>query len=79
MLKGTVPDPTNQGTQRSNASSLQSKKDKFILINCPDFEFKITLLINVSADDPITLFILYYTFKIIESIVQHTNNAVRKA
>jgi hypothetical protein len=69
MLKGTVPDLTDQGTQRLNASLLQSKRDKFIFINCPDFEFKITFFINVFADNLITLFILYYTFKIIESIV----------
>jgi hypothetical protein len=69
MLKGTMPDLTDQGTQRPNASSLQSKKDKFIPIDCPDFVFKIIFLINVSADNPITLFILYYTLKIIKSIV----------
>jgi hypothetical protein len=69
MSEDTVADLTDQGTQRPNASLLQSKKDKFILINCPDFEFKITLLINVSTDNPITLFILYYTLKIIKSIV----------
>jgi hypothetical protein len=69
MSEGTVPDPTDRGTQRPNAPSLQSKGDNFIPIDCPDFEFKITLPINVSADDPITLFTLYYTPKIIELIV----------
>jgi hypothetical protein len=79
MLEGTVPDLMDRGTQRPNAPPLQSKRDKFILINCPDFEFEITLLIDVSADNPITLFTLYYIPKIIELIVQYTNNAVRKA
>jgi hypothetical protein len=79
MLEGTVPDLMNQGTQRLNPFSLQSKKDKFILINCPDFKFKITLLINVFADNPITFFTLYYILKIIKLIVQHTNNTVQKA
>jgi hypothetical protein len=69
MLEGTVPDFTDQGTQRPNAPPLQSKGDKFIPMDCPDFEFKITLLIDVSADNLITLFTLYYTLKIIESIV----------
>jgi hypothetical protein len=69
MSEGTVPDPTDRGTQRLNAPSLQSKGDKFIPIDCPDFEFKITLLIDVSADNLMTLFTLYYTFKIIELIV----------
>jgi hypothetical protein len=79
MSEGTVPDPTDRGTQRPNAPPLQSKGDKFIPMDCPDFEFEITLPMDVSADDPITLFTLYYNPKIIESIVQHTNNAVRKA
>jgi hypothetical protein len=69
MLKGTEPDPTNQGTQRPNASSLRKKGDKFILFECPDFNFKITFPLNTSSDDLITLFILYYTSEIIESIV----------
>ena len=66
MPEGTVPDPTDRGTQRPNAPPLQSKGDKFIPM-------------DVSADDPITLFTLYYTPKIIESIVQHMNNTIRTA
>jgi hypothetical protein len=69
MSEGTVPDLMDRGTQRLNAFPLQSKEDKFILINCPDFEFEITLFMDVSADNPITFFTLYYTPKIIESIV----------
>jgi hypothetical protein len=69
MLKGTEPDPTDQRTQRPNASLLRKKKDKFIPFKCPDFNFKITLPSNTSSDNLITLFILYYTPEIIESIV----------
>jgi hypothetical protein len=61
MPEGTVPNPTDRGTQRPNAPLLQSKGDKFIPMDCPDFEFEITLSIDVSADNPITLFTLYYT------------------
>jgi hypothetical protein len=78
MPEGTIPDPTDRGTQRPNAPPLQKKGDKFIPLECPDFEFEISLPPDVSPDDPITLFILYYTPEIIESIVQHTNNVVRK-
>jgi hypothetical protein len=69
MPEGTEPDPTNQGTQRPNTALLRKKKDKFILFKCPDFEFKITLFMDTSPDDLITLFTLYYTLEIIESIV----------
>jgi hypothetical protein len=69
MPEGTKPDPTNQRTQRSNASLLHKKRDKFIPFKCSDFDFKITLLLNTSLDNLITLFTLYYTFEIIKSIV----------
>jgi hypothetical protein len=69
MPEGTVPDPTDQGTQRSNAPPLQEKGDKFIPLECPDFEAEITLLIDVSPDNLITLFTLYYTLEIIDQIV----------
>ena len=69
MPEGTVPDLTDQGTQRPNTPPLQEKGDKFILLECPDFKAEITLLINVSPDDLITLFTLYYTLEIIDQIV----------
>ena len=69
MPEDTVPDPTDQGTQRPNESPLQRKEDKFIPFECPDFETEITLPMDVSPDDPITLFTLYYTPEIIDQIV----------
>jgi hypothetical protein len=69
MPEGTKPDLINRGTQRLNAPLLCKKKDKFILFKCLDFDFKITLPLNTSLDNLITLFTLYYTLKIIESIV----------
>jgi hypothetical protein len=44
----------------------------------PDFGWEITLPENASADDPITLFTLYYTPEIIDLIVEKTNEYVRK-
>ena len=69
MPEGTEPDPTDQGIQRSNAPLLRKKGDKFIPFDCPDFDFEITLSLNTSPDDLITIFTLYYTFEIIKSIV----------
>ena len=62
-----------------NAPPLQEKGDKFIPLKCPDFEAEITLPMNVSPDDSITLFTLYYTPEIIDQIVRHTNNAPQTA
>jgi hypothetical protein len=53
------------------------KGDAFYLIKLPDFGWDITLPENVSPDDPIILFIIYYTPEIIEIIVQNTNDYVR--
>ena len=69
MLEYTVPDLTDKGTQRPNALSLQKREDKFISLECPDFEFEISLPSDVSPNDLIALFILYYTLEIIDSIV----------
>jgi hypothetical protein len=69
MPEGTEPDPTDQGTQRPNALLLRKKEDKFISFKCPDFDFKITFPPDTSLNNLITLFTLYYTPEIIESIV----------
>lgn len=78
MPEGTERDPTDQGTLRPNIALLQEKGDEFKPIECPDFEFQITLPSGVTADDPIGLFTLYFTPEIIEGIVQHTNSVLRE-
>jgi hypothetical protein len=78
MLEGTEPNPTDKRTQRPNAKPLQKKGNTFILIECPDFDMKITLLLNTSSDNLISLFTLYYTLEIIESIVCYTNEVPRE-
>lgn len=78
MLEGTEPDPTDRGTQRPNTKPLLRSGDKFIPMECPDFEMEITLPLDTSPDDPISLFTLYYTPKIIKSIVHYTNSLRRE-
>ena len=79
MPEDTEPDPTDRGTQRPNVRPLQNKGTKFVPFECPDFEFEITLPDYTSPDDPITLFTLYFTPEIVESIAWHTNNVHREA
>jgi hypothetical protein len=43
MPEATEPDPTDRGTQRPNVVPLQEKGTEFILFECLDFEFEITL------------------------------------
>jgi hypothetical protein len=47
-------------------------------MECPDFDIEITLLLNTSPDNLISLFTLYYTSEIIESIVCYTNKVPRE-
>jgi hypothetical protein len=78
MLKSTEPNLTNKRTQHLNTKPLQKKDNTFILIKCPDFDMKITLLLNTSSDNLISLFMLYYTLEIIKSIVCYTNKVLRE-
>ena len=78
MPEDTVFDPTDKGTLRPDAKLLRKKGDTFKPLNLPAFGYEITLPENASPDDPITLFTIYYTLKIIDMIVKHTNDYVRK-
>jgi hypothetical protein len=71
-------DPTDQGTLCPNALLLQKKGEHFDPIEIPDFELEITFPEHISPDDPITLFTLYYTPKIMSTIVSNTNSYSRK-
>jgi hypothetical protein len=73
MLKDTIFDFTNRGTLRPNEDSLRKKGDTFKFMQLPDFAWEIMLLENVFPNDLITLFAMYYTPKIIDLIVEKTN------
>ena len=73
MPEDTVFDSTNKGTLRPNAKPLWTKGDAFYPIKLPDFGWEITLPEEVSIDDPITLFTMYYPPKIMDLIIKKTN------
>jgi hypothetical protein len=72
-------DLTDQGTLRPNTPPLKKKGDYFDPLEIKDFELEITLLEHISPDDPIILFILYYSPEIISIIVSSTNSYKRKS
>jgi hypothetical protein len=74
MPKDVINNLTDRGTKRPNAKLIITTAHKFFLIYLPDFDFKITFFNNVSSDDLISLFTMYYTLEIVEQIVQYTNN-----
>jgi hypothetical protein len=76
MPKDTVFDSTNKGTLCLNTKPLRVKRDAFYLIKLLDFGWEITLLENTSPNDLITLFTIYYTPKIINIIVEKTNEYI---
>lgn len=78
MPDDTVFDPTNKGTLRPNEDLLRKQGSAFKPMQLPQFGWKITLPKDVSPDDPITLFTMYYTPEIIDLIIEKTNNYVQK-
>ena len=79
MLEDTVFDSTNKGTLRPKAKPIRKKGDSFEPMKLPYWGWEINLPENVSPDDPITLFTMYYTPEIVDLIVQKTNNFEREA
>ena len=78
MPEDTVFDSTDKGTLRPNAKPLRTKGDAFYPMKLPDFGWEITLPEEVSADDPITLFTMYYPPKIMDIITKRMNEYRRK-
>ena len=78
MPEDTVFDPMDKGTLRPNAKPLRAKGDAFYPMKLPDFGWEITLPEEVSIDDPITLFIIYYPPKIMDMITKRMNEYRRK-
>jgi hypothetical protein len=69
MPKGVINNPTDKRTKCPNAKPIITAAHKFFLIHLPDFDFEITLFDNVSPDDLIFFFIMYYTLEIVKQIV----------
>ena len=78
MSEDIINDPTDRGTKRPSTKPLLKAGRKFIPMILLDFDFEITLLDDISPDDPISLFTMYYTPEIIDMIVQYTNQYQRE-
>ena len=73
MLEATIFDSTNKGTLWPNKDLLYKQESAFKPMQLPLFGQEITLPKDVSLDNPITLFTIYYTPEIINLIVEKTN------
>jgi hypothetical protein len=60
---------TDRGTKRLNAKPIITAAHEFFPMYLPDFDFEITLPDDVSSDDLISLFMMYYISEIVEQIV----------
>jgi hypothetical protein len=78
MSEDIENDPTDTGTKRPNVRPLKKTGNRLIPMELPDFEHDIQLPYHASADDPITLFMLYYSVEIVEEIVPCTNLCFRE-
>jgi hypothetical protein len=66
MPKNIIIDMTNFGTYRPKIAFLKIKNDHFEPIKLPKFITEIHFPNHMFADDPITIFILYYILEIIK-------------
>ena len=78
MPDATVFDSTNKGTLRPNEDPLRKQGSAFKPMQLSQFGWEITLLDNISSDNPITLFTIYYILEIINLIVEKTNSHLRE-
>ena len=78
MPEDTIFDSTDKGTLRPNENPLRNQGDSFKPMQLPDWGWEINLPNNVSPDNPITLFTLYYTPEIVDLIVEKTNSYLRE-
>ena len=78
MPEYTVFDPTDKGILKPDREPLESQGDQFVPIKLPHFDWEIHLPENVSPNDLITLFTMYYTPEIIDIIIENTNNYTRQ-
>jgi hypothetical protein len=78
MPNDTIFDSTDKGTLRPNKDPLRKQGSAFKPMQLPQFGWEITLPEDVSPDNPITLFTIYYTPEILDLIVEKTNNYMRK-
>ena len=73
MPENIITDSTDPRTCWPKAKLLKTKSDCFDLIKLPDFYTEIYFPNYISADNPITLFTIYYPPEIIEYIIRITN------
>jgi hypothetical protein len=73
-----VFDSINKGTLRPNEDPLRKQGSAFKPMQLPQLGWEITLPEDVSPDNSITLFTIYYTPEIINLIVEKTNDYIRK-
>lgn len=77
MSEDIENNPTDRGTKRPNTKPLLKAGRKFKPMVLLDFNFEIIVPDDVSSDDPISLFAMYYTPEIINTIVRYTNQYKR--
>jgi hypothetical protein len=69
MSKGVINDLTDKRTKRLNTKLIIIAAYEFFLIYLLDFDFEITFSNDVSPNDLIFFFIIYYTLEIVKQIV----------
>jgi len=77
MASLEITDPTDPGTLRPHEKAFKKTGGEFFPIEIPEFVLQINLP-TTCANDPLAIFLLYYTPEIIDMIVKNTNDFILK-
>jgi hypothetical protein len=72
------PDPTDAGTVRPKEKPLKKRGTCFDPLDYPDFDFHINLPPHAQPHDAFSIFNLFFTWPVLEYIVQNTNKNERR-
>jgi hypothetical protein len=77
-IKETIADTTDPGTLRPDIPPTTSTGTQFIPLECPQFDFNITLPTHVAPNDALAIWSLFFTQEQLKAIVENTNDYISK-
>jgi hypothetical protein len=77
-IKETIADSTDPGTLRPDIPPTTAVGTQFMPLDCPQFDFKISLPLHVAPNDAFAIWSLFFPLNQLESIVNHTNDYIKQ-
>lgn len=74
-----VPDTTDSGTLRPNFAPVAEVGNTFNPLICPEFAHQINLPPHVKPNDPLGIFMLFFSRPMVQKLVETTNKNYQTA